>query len=89
MLAAQQLKTDNKVGSRIWFDHTHLRRQGIEDRFQTFFVPHLSFFSYLGRAVLRDCGISWASSHIYIVVVTKLSLYDHAGHLGDRNLTIL
>ena len=26
--------------------------------------PHLSFFSCLGRAVLRECGISWLSSLI-------------------------
>ena len=26
--------------------------------------------------------------HIYIVVDTKLSLYDHACHLGDRKLVI-
>ena len=29
------------------------------------FVSHLSFFSCLGKAVIRDCGISWESSLIY------------------------
>ena len=30
------------------------------------FVPHLSFFWCLGRAMVCDCGISWVSSHIFL-----------------------
>ena len=30
------------------------------------FVPYLSFFWCLGKAVLRDCGISWISSLIFV-----------------------
>ena len=29
------------------------------------FVPHLSFFGVLGRLCIRDCFISWVSSHIF------------------------
>ena len=42
------------------------------------FEPHLFFFWCLGRAVLRDWGISWISSHICFVllsVITKTCLY--------------
>ena len=31
------------------------------------FVPNLSFFWCLGKAVIRDCGISLISSHIFSV----------------------
>ena len=30
------------------------------------FVSHLSFIWCLGRAVLRDCGVSWVSSLIFM-----------------------
>ena len=33
--------------------------------FMSLFVPFLSFFWCLGKAVLRDCGVSSVSSHIY------------------------
>ena len=34
--------------------------------FFSVFVPHLSFFWCLGKAVLRDCDISWESSLILL-----------------------
>ena len=33
----------------------------------SFFVPHLTFFWCLGKAVFRDCGISWVSSLIFLL----------------------
>ena len=30
------------------------------------FVPHLSFFWCLRKAVLRDCGIPWLSSNTFL-----------------------
>ena len=30
------------------------------------FIPRLSFFWCLGKAVLRDCSISWVSSLIFV-----------------------
>ena len=37
----------------------------------SFFVPYLSFFWYLERAVLRDCGIPWVS-----ITTTRLYNFD-------------
>ena len=34
------------------------------------FVPHLSFFWCLGRAVQHDCTIFWLSSHIFLQMET-------------------
>ena len=31
------------------------------------FVPYLSFFCYLRKAVLNDCGISWVSTLIVLL----------------------
>ena len=31
------------------------------------FVPHLSFFWCLGKTVLRDCGIYWTLSFIFLI----------------------
>ena len=35
------------------------------------FVPNLSFFWCLGKAVIRDCGISLVSSHIFGLYASK------------------
>ena len=43
------------------------------------FVPHICFCWYLGKAVLRDCGISWVSS------LVSLSLLPHPHHNHYHN----
>ena len=37
--------------------------------FWSLFVPHISFFWCLGKAVLRDFGLSWLSSLIFYHIV--------------------
>ena len=44
------------------------------------FIPHLSFFCCLGRAVLRDCGISWVPSHLFL---DTLQLYKNVMALSS------
>ena len=37
------------------------------------FVPHISFLWCLVGAVLRDCGVSWISSHMFFNDSTLMS----------------
>ena len=49
------------------------------------FPPHLSYFWCLGRAVLRDCGISWVSSLLFFDdSFPKISTRNDDIHLGLR-----
>ena len=40
---------------------------------------HLCFLTRLFKAVLRDCGVSWVSSHIFLLVIhyenTPIQIY--------------
>ena len=42
----------------------------------TLFIPHLSFFCWLKKAVLRDCCISWGSFLIFLSLV-KLTFLSY------------
>ena len=43
--------------------------------FLPLFVPHLSFFSCLGKAMLCDCGISWEVSLMFSYMTFVLPLF--------------
>ena len=36
------------------------------------FVPHFSFFWCLGKAELRDCGICWVTSIIFLIKMVEV-----------------
>ena len=38
------------------------------------FIPHYFFLWYIGRSVLRDCGISWVSSHFLWAIAVEVYL---------------
>ena len=53
------------------------------------FVPHLSFFWYLGKAIFCDCGISWVSSLIsFLSVVNSIGNVTRFHFLVDTVHTI-
>ena len=50
------------------------------------FVPHISFYWYLRKAVLRNCDISWISSLIDNSPYTDTRCNDEIRY--DDNLTV-
>ena len=49
------------------------------------FVSHLPFFRCLGKAVFRDCGILWVSSHIFFLF--RLNMCHKYIHIGQQVYT--
>ena len=45
--------------------------------FLSLFVPRFFFFWYCGKALLRDCGISWVSSLILFYIKQIFKVISH------------
>ena len=45
------------------------------------FVPHLSFSWCLGKVVLRDCGVSWASV-MFLTIQSQVLTNLHSDIIG-------